>query len=599
MAYPKQPKSEKDFDFKFDRQPMVDWFSPSQLFDTGIKTLLSQVFGAYADKREMQAALQHKNEKLYFDYSENKEGFWFDYIADLGDGWNSTYAMAKWLAKEQLSFEDGKFKTERGKILIMGGDEVYPTATREAYNNRLDGAYRAALPYVTDEEKRPHLFAIPGNHDWYDGLTSFIRFFCQGDNIGGWKTQQTRSYFAIKLPHNWWLWGIDIQLDADIDKPQQDFFTNITKKMEKDDKVILCTAEPEWVHAEIKDSKCYENLVWFEKEIIRPKGVLAITLTGDLHHYCRYEDSNGTRQKIIAGGGGAYLYPTHTMPEELKVSAAEENAPQEKVTYSRAKAVFPDVGTSRLLAFRALLLPFQNWKFASFIGMIYLLYAWILQSSYIEVEGDFFGTTTKINTLMDYIAKLQLSDIFFVFENVGYALLYSPEGFVLTLMAVFGLRVFCDKKKWKWVGSLHGIAHLVLIVLLFWFFSYLNIQVWDFQTGSLSHVLLFSAEMIVVGGLLGSSLVGLYLVIGSSLLGINVNEVFACQSIPDYKNFLRLHINDAGQLTVYPIGVKKVSRKWKWNPEAKEGESWFKPNDSRGVNPHLIEDPLKIKLPKD
>jgi len=126
--YPKQPDSEAKFDENFPRQPMVEWFTPSQLFDTGIKALLSQVFGAYADKREMQAALQYNNEKLYFDYSENKEEFWLDYIADLGDGWDSTYAMAKFLAQEQLSFEEGKFKTERGKILIMGGDEVYPTA---------------------------------------------------------------------------------------------------------------------------------------------------------------------------------------------------------------------------------------------------------------------------------------------------------------------------------------------------------------------------------------------------------------------------------------------------------------------------------------
>jgi hypothetical protein len=599
--YPKQPDSEAKFDENFPRQPMVDWFAPSQLFDTGIKALLSKIFGAYADKREMQAVLQHK--VPYFDYSKNGEEFWLDYIADLGDGWNSTYSMAKLLAQEQLSFEDGKFKTERGKILIMGGDEVYPTATREAYNNRLDGPYQAALPYVTDEEKRPHLFAIPGNHDWYDGLTSFIRFFCQSDNIGGWKTRQTRSYFAIKLPHNWWLWGIDIQLNADIDKPQQDFFKEkIAPCMQTGDKVILCTAEPEWVHAEIKDSKGYENLVWFEKEIIRPKGVLAITLTGDLHHYCRYEDSNGTRQKIIAGGGGAYLYPTHKMPEKVKVSAAEENAAQEKVAYSRAK-VFPEVGTSGWLAFGALLLPFKNWKIASFIGLIYLLYAWILQSVYMEVERDkgdkeafFTHANDKLITLMDYISELS---IFEAFRHVGLTLLYSPEGVVLTLMTVFGLRVFCDKKKWKWVGSLHGIAHLILIVLLLWFFSYLNLQVWNFQTGSPYHVFLFSAEMIVVGGLLGSSLVGLYLVIGSSLLGINVNEVFACQSIPDYKNFLRLHIDKAGKLTVYPIGVKKVSRKWKWNPEAKEGESWFEPNDSRGEKPHLIEEPLEIKLPKD
>ncbi|MBD0259532.1 MAG: hypothetical protein ICV83_27750 [Cytophagales bacterium] len=47
------------------------------------------------------------------------------------------------------------------------------------------------------------LFAIPGNHDWYDGLASFVKQFCQGRWVGGWRTTQTRSYFALALPHNW------------------------------------------------------------------------------------------------------------------------------------------------------------------------------------------------------------------------------------------------------------------------------------------------------------------------------------------------------------------------------------------------------------
>ena len=63
----------------------------------------------------------------------------------------------------------------------------------------------------------------------------------QRRKIGGWKTLQRRSYFALKLPHRWWLWGIDIQLEGYIDQAQIDFFRKHVKShMTPGDKVIVC-----------------------------------------------------------------------------------------------------------------------------------------------------------------------------------------------------------------------------------------------------------------------------------------------------------------------------------------------------------------------
>ena len=70
----------------------------------------------------------------------------------------------------------------------------------------------------------PSMLAIPGNHDWYDGLTGFMRVFGQQAWIGGRQTVQTRSYFAAALPGRWWLWGIDIQSDAYLDSAQIRYF---------------------------------------------------------------------------------------------------------------------------------------------------------------------------------------------------------------------------------------------------------------------------------------------------------------------------------------------------------------------------------------
>ncbi|MBI1925576.1 hypothetical protein HYR99_15150 [Candidatus Poribacteria bacterium] len=56
---PSTPQSTKREHLGFTRQPMVRWFDPGLLVGTGIRALLSSIFGAYADKREIQAVLQH------------------------------------------------------------------------------------------------------------------------------------------------------------------------------------------------------------------------------------------------------------------------------------------------------------------------------------------------------------------------------------------------------------------------------------------------------------------------------------------------------------------------------------------------------------
>ena len=91
------------------------------------------------------------------------------------------------------------------------------------------------------------MFVLPGNHDWYDGLTSFLRMFAQGRSIGGWRTRQTRSYFAVQLPHRWWLVGLDTQFGSELDAPQLRYFTRfLTAELQPGDSVILCSATPTW-----------------------------------------------------------------------------------------------------------------------------------------------------------------------------------------------------------------------------------------------------------------------------------------------------------------------------------------------------------------
>src|SRR5690606_31088333 len=126
-------------------------------------------------------------------FARHDEGLWIDYVADTGDGFDATYAVASQVAARELHVDGVPTPLPRAQILVLGGDQVYPAASTESYEDRLAGPWRAALPWTVRDH--PALFAIPGNHDWYDGLTGFLRLFGQGRWIGGWRTSQGRSYF--------------------------------------------------------------------------------------------------------------------------------------------------------------------------------------------------------------------------------------------------------------------------------------------------------------------------------------------------------------------------------------------------------------------
>lgn len=70
----------------------------------------------------------------------------------------------------------------------------------------------------------PQAFSVPGNHDWFDGLQTFLRFICHRGWLGGWVLPQRKSYFALQLPHGWWLFGMDNALHEDIDVHQFQYF---------------------------------------------------------------------------------------------------------------------------------------------------------------------------------------------------------------------------------------------------------------------------------------------------------------------------------------------------------------------------------------
>lgn len=533
------------------RAKMVGWYDPQVLAQTALHMTTANIFGRHSDSR-LTEALANQPQGV-FDYSGADTDFWFDYVSDIGDGWDSTYAIAEAIARPQLEFEGES--TRAGRLLIFGGDQVYPWPSRQAYGWRTEWPYRTAF---SGRAERPDVFAVPGNHDWFDSLVAFTRTFCRPERgFADCRTQQTRSYFALRLPAHWWLVAIDLQLGSELDEPQVKYLQGVAKQMEPDARVILCVPEPQWVlEPAYPGHESYSNdtLAVLEETILaRP---VRVFLTGDLHHYRRHENAAGV-QKIISGGGGAFLHPTHAPATgELPGGFRESTA-------------YPDKRISRRLAWRNLLFPFLNPRAFVLPATLYALSAWFASASLTTMSFRSFGETVQ--------------------ASLNAALRDPVNG--LWLLFVIAAFVFFTDTHARWYrligGASHAVAHLFAALGVAWVASQLTTGVLHLPFGSLSQLLIAGLITFIAGGFAGGMLIGLYLLVSVQLFGRHSNEAFSSLHIEDYKQWLRLRISPDGQLTIFPIGIDRVPRKWS-EPQTGAAEP-ARSLDERATPPHLIE----------
>jgi Calcineurin-like phosphoesterase len=620
------PTSESLANVEFDRKPMVDWLAPGQLARTGLKAAVAATFGSYADKRELQAAMSDVHGvDDEFDFRDGQP-LWFDYTADLGDGFNPTYSIARLLADDlTLKFNDETHETRRGDFVLLGGDQVYPTAARDEYQHRFIGPYRAALPYVEHRESEgkyaPAMYALPGNHDWYDGLTSFLRIFCQrkpnpaggpdltGRWIGGWRTRQRRSYFAIQLPQDWWIWAIDSQLESDMDHPQLLYFQTLADQLAPKGgdpaeaakhKIILISAEPSWAHCPGMEAgtacrntpEAFNTLAHFEKTFIRANGLqLKLVLSGDLHHYVRYESHERKLEhtvRITAGGGGAFLLGTEQMPKVVAVregTSEAVSAQEPQHVYRKAKA-FPDDAESRELADDVWWMPFRNVSFSILIGVVYALFAWLLQTGSRGV-GVF-----EAGSLLDFIQDAPISR--HLLGGYLRAFLFSPLSAALGLLIVLGMYGLTAgvaggyPRKVKALGALHGLAHIILCcAFMSWITMGLELVGLDPGEGWFNFILI--AALLLAGWFFGAWLFATYLFFVTKFTGVHAGELYSSMNIEGYKNLLRMRLSPDGTLRVYAIGLRSVPDDWQFVPPGPDGHGvpWYQ--SRKGLKPHIIE----------
>ena len=546
---------------------MVRWLSPSGLFSTAMAVIVAEIFGKYSDKRELEG-LQPPTPILTHG---TEEDFWFDFVADLGDGWDSTYSVAWLLGQPSIAIEGREYP--RGDLLVMGGDEVYPRAGIDRYRRRLVCPYQTARPGPS-----PHsapLYAIPGNHDWYDGLTSFMRLFQKQGSIGDWFLPQSRSYFAARLPRRWWILGIDVAFDYYIDAAQLTYFRDLRfapasqgevpmdqPRIREGDNIILCTAKPGWAEQGIRgDIRVRKGelgrvaLQELELEITAQwKCNLPLVLSGDLHHYAHYATAGVNRHRITSGGGGAFLYLTHGLEDRVKWGAID--AVTETLLLDKE---YPTKKRSRWLRHLVPFGPFVNPSFLILVGVVYLLFA-------TQLRDLIQGSRPEVVQRLVSMSPL----------DVLGSLVTRPVAQLLALLVLVALVVFADARAHMLgfpigkvlKGAVHTSFHLICVLLsiagaiaIAGRVFGLDSEVAPTAGRSVLALVVMAFMVAALGAFLGGLVMGLYLWL-SHLLGAHGNDAFAALHMTGYKNFLRMRIDRDGKLNVYAIGIDDVCTRW-------------------------------------
>jgi hypothetical protein len=649
--------SEKDDIGLLSLPTMVRWFSPTLLADAAVRAVISPVFGTFADARATQAsadgfsadAMRNVAGRYHFDVGtlEDSTGaVWVDYLADTGDGFDATYAMATLVQSDSLTVTrpggETKYVLPEGRLLIFGGDQVYPYPTRDEYKMRFETPFEMAFPAGGSYREA---FVIPGNHDWYDGLNSFDFLFCQaryglaeGTRIGGLQFRQHRSYFAVRLPHNWWIWGCDIQFSQYLDSGQVRYFSAVASAMrerrpgEPEHKIILCSAEPGWQYEQAMAVSANSNIEIITKIADQCGAKVCAVLSGDTHHYSRYFSKDLGLNLITAGGGGAFLHPTHQLKNEVTYNWLDQKHAfnlrcREPVKPGKPLeiAAFPSRAKSFWLTWLNAFFPVFNYTFATLLGVFYWMMTWLYSQAQVPRIGCSVSLLSRhVDQIIDKDRPL-IEDILvyntstcglrgrtFVrqFEDlVNITLQASVHQF---LLGVFGMLLFAvlygyadARTRWKrfLMAFLHWLVHISAMIGLYWLVNHYGY--WTYfgswtmmaarpfigQVAESLRTVAYMVQMIFGGGIVAGLVWGFYLFVSCAFFKRHWNDAFSSLRLGDYKNFLRLKF-EKDRLTIYPIGLKRVPTRLEWHESRTPHGPKLVPLID--LSPHLIDGPIVI-----
>ncbi|MEU6091560.1 metallophosphoesterase [Streptomyces sp. NPDC047085] len=274
---------------------------------------------------------------------EVPDRFSFMVIGDTGEGDDSQYCVVP-------GFLTASQNTD---FAVIASDVIYPVGSADDYGTKFFRPY---------QDYPAPIYAIPGNHDWYEDLGAFMRVFCADTppldpepaprplTPAWWRavlwrrprpTDEQRLAEARKLrslpgqqaeqPGPYWaidagpvrIVGIDTGLLGTIDAEQGAWLREASRGPKPK---ILITGSPLYVDGE--HHPCAIEGGGTVDDVVRdPEHHYVAAIGGDIHNYQRYpvDVAGRTIQYVVAGGGGAFMHATHTVPRISVANVTERD----------------------------------------------------------------------------------------------------------------------------------------------------------------------------------------------------------------------------------------------------------------------------------
>lgn len=608
-----------------ERRP-VAWFAPGVLWQAGREWVQSAGFQRNLDRRETFSASIEPVD-LSSRPASQAEPFWFDFMSDTGDGGDATFTVAQALLAPALDLPDAEghpLHLPEGELLVLGGDLAYPGASALEYQYRfiemLAAAQNPGSRFApAGAAAAPHKFivAIPQNHDWFDSASTFCRYFVNYDKgaVIGARTPQRQTYFAARLPHGFWVLGLDFALVGDLDRQQFEAFAalldpGVDGGIAAGDDLLLVYPEPYWMrplgdHAAAGYPRRYQRL----EALVEARGArIRARIAGDLHLYSREslaaDPLTGLSTHLLTcGSGGAFLHPTHSLevqapkvldrqPEPQAASAdlgrrvraglaPHPDAPSARRAGYEHACDFPPPGRTRVLAianlWALLSVRFSRapWRLG---GAALLAELWNSNLGFALCLGLVYGFNAYVNS--GVFSASYAPDGFAPMATLGFgaahwlwlkAMVYSPFAAFVNLFMLAG----CVQTAWEGParpalrvagGLAHGLAHGWLIFALYWWACHVVVPRWPAQgwlPPPLHDTLLALATWVAVGVagiVLGGLLFGAYLALACAVFRQLPNNAFGSLACPHHKGFLRFRLTPSG-LEVFMLGIDQVPRR--------------------------------------
>ena len=254
---------------------------------------------------------------------------------DTGEGDASQYAVVPGLLSQ----------AEGVTAAVICSDVIYPSGETGDYRDKFYRPYRAL---------RLPILALPGNHDWYDGLHGFMSHLCgieaaiaapRGDGLRGWLTRalwrrptattewdlehmhrlRSASEQVLSPPQPGPYWAMDagplrfVAVDTGIlgmvDADQGQWLRRVS--FADDRPKVLLTGKPLYVNNE--RHPCPITGRGTVDDVVRDASANYVAaIGGDIHNYQRYPVTlpDGRQvQYVVSGGGGAFMHATHQIPK--------------------------------------------------------------------------------------------------------------------------------------------------------------------------------------------------------------------------------------------------------------------------------------------